>query len=157
MKQPKPILIIKQKCNMIIHVKDYDKNKNPIWYEDLSDCHKCKGTGQQETKLYSLKDFEKCDCECHSLDSIKLIGKWENHFEYVDNEFAFGKCCYKTNGYKIPKEYEPYEIKKVSKVTEEIYILYNNNKIDGLQLDRYCRVLEKHNLKEDDKIVLRKG
>src|SRR3990167_8487501 len=105
----KQILTIKQKCRecdgdgyLFELIKGARVTRN-------KDCPSCKGTGQQETKLYSLKDFEKCDCECHSLDSIKLIGKWENHFEYVDNEFAFGKCCYKTNGYKIPKEYEPYE------------------------------------------------
>ena len=84
MKQPKPILTIKQKCRCV----------------DFSGavklgCELCKGTGEQEI------NFEKCDDVFH--DSL-LYG------------FLKCKSCSGTRskkGYIIPKEYEPYEIKKV--------------------------------------------
>ena len=135
-------------------MNDYQENQNTEHWEffmikpsgvgllhDLSGCLLCKNSGTQETKIYALKDFEKCYTIYHSnLNSISI-----------------SKNCpdCKGTGYIIPKEYEPYEIKKVGEMTEQMYILYNDKKIDGLQFDKYCRELEEHNLKQEDKVVVR--
>ena len=149
MKQAKPVLTIKTECK-----ECQEEDGSPHihtsacqgMYEGCQEC--CKGTGQQETEIYDLRDFEKCDRLIH------VVGYKEKQIPIFEK--VYDKNCLKCSGtgYIIPKEYEPYEIKKVSEITKERYILYNNNKIDGIQFDRYCRVLEKHNLKEDDKIVI---
>jgi len=42
----------------------------------------------------------------------------------------------------------------VSEINAELYILYNNKKIDGMTFDKFCRAVEQHNLKEDDKVLV---
>ena len=57
-------------------------------------------------------------------------------------------------GYIIPKEYEPYEIKKVSEITFE---LYNQFKHDNISLEiwlKWTKKRKEYNLKEDDKVVI---
>ena len=44
------ILTIKQKCNALCHLKEVPPNFNKF-------CS-CKGTGQLETEIYALNDFE---------------------------------------------------------------------------------------------------
>jgi len=119
MKQPKPLLTIKQKCRCV----------------DFSgavklDCKFCKGTGQQEIKIYDLRDFEKCHVCKNGI--LHLLPK----------KLFPDRTCQRCNGtgYIIPKEYEPYEIKKVSEI----------------ELDERPRhlFLDEHNLKEDDKVVI---
>ena len=89
-----------------------------------SQCNSCKGTGQQETEIYPLTYFEKCR---------KRGIKYLPHTEL---------CGCKGTGYIIPKELEPYEIKKVSEINHEDWDLYIK--------------LREHNLKEDDKVVIRR-
>ena len=93
-KRIKLILTIKQKCDMIIHVKGYDKNKNPIWYEDLSDCHRCNGTGEQEKKIYALRDFE-----CRRTP--RKFRTSSNGAILIHEK----SCSCNGTGYIIPKEY----------------------------------------------------
>ena len=107
MKQPKPITI-KQKCT----------NCSNGSVQGV-DCHICLGTGQQETKITPLRDFE---------------------YAYGnDTEFKLRLIWIGKTGYKIPKEYEPYEIKKVQE-------LEPSERIELFKL----------NLKEDDKVVVRR-
>src|SRR3990167_3441579 len=80
-----------------------------------SDCHKCKGKGTQTTEIYASRDFKKCDCNCHTKHNKNRLGKHYNFNKNID--FDCPDC--KGTGYVIPKEYEPYEIKKVSELTEE--------------------------------------
>ena len=62
MNQPKQILTIKQKCREC-NGKSFtsDKNIRPYENDEFYSCPKCKGTGQQETELTPLRNFEKCD------------------------------------------------------------------------------------------------
>ena len=109
----KPILTIKQKCNCNCH---QDKFKHYV-------CG-CEATCTQTTEIYLLRDFE---CSCVQINKV-VAGKMKSY-------------CYlcKNKGYKIPKEYEPYEIKKVSEV-------------NSVELDI---IAHRTNLKEDDKVVIR--
>jgi len=110
--------------------KRYEHNVGGTLIHD-SNC--CNGTGTQEIEIYNLKDFE---VDVATMTRYGLRDGFPRHKEI-----------------QIP--FKNYEIKKVSEITEQMYILYNNKKIDGLQFDRYCRGLEEHNLKEDDKVVVR--
>ena len=66
--------------------------------------------------------------------------------------------------YIIPKSLEPYEIKKVSEITDMIISTRNNpdgtvNSDDSnynQEIRDMLKALDKHNLKEDDKVVMRK-
>ena len=53
MTHPKSILTIKQKCREC-HNFILDKEK----YKGHANCQNCKGTGQLETEIYALNDFE---------------------------------------------------------------------------------------------------
>ena len=114
MKQPKLILTIKQKCR-------YSEA-----YEHDNTCLECNGTGQQEIKIYALRDFEKC------------------YTTMTHDEL----CLCKGTGYIIPKKYEPYEIKKVSEMRfeEEQYE----------ECQEFYFESKQRNLKEDDKVVVRR-
>ena len=92
-----------------------------------NNCKSCKGTGEQEAKIYDLRDFEKCEA---TLDNPP------ENWHCIDGN----KCT----GYIIPKEYKPYEIRKVSEIIQDSFIGFNNS----LKL--------KHNLKEEDKLVVRR-
>ena len=135
MKHPKPILVIKQKC------KGCDGTKEQLgmagqtedsMFLTMQICEVCKGVGEQKMKITPLRDFKKCDCTCHNRIIESHRGK---HYNYID--------CTKCKGtdYIIPKEYEPYEIKKVSEINHENWELYME--------------LKKHNFKEDDKVMVR--
>jgi len=164
----KPILTIKQKCRECLGKKEMlHKDSGTIWT-----CPYCSGTGEQETEIYALRDFDECEDlefeECPNCDegySHHDCGEdtcccidTSNNVECDEcngkGNFMSHELCCKGTGYKIPKEYEPYEIKKVSGITKEMYILYNDRKIDGFQFDKCCRMLEKHNFKEDDNVVI---
>jgi len=108
----KPILVLKQKCRYCIDGK-------VIGVKKIEDCEMCKGT--QETEITPLRDFEKCDRRT-KRDEL-----------FVGHEL----CECKGTGYKIPKEYEPYEIKKVSEIKTHRFTL-----------------MKEYNLKEDDKVVI---
>src|SRR3990167_3443705 len=102
MNQPKQILTIKQKCREC-NGKSFtsDKNIRPYENDEFYSCPKCKGTGQQAMEISALRDFEKC----------------KNPKKYVKDEDCHCFCCGNhVIGYKIPKEYKPYEIKKISEV-----------------------------------------
>ena len=125
MKQAKPLLTIKQKCR-------YSEA-----YEHDDTCSQCKGTGEQEIKIYALRDFEKYWCfECggkgYSRKIIGLSGQILSAFKDKKDRFICKKC--NGTGYKIPKEYEPYEIKKVSEITDDMS--FSN-----------LEILQEHNLK----------
>ena len=96
MKQPKPILTIKQKCR---------KCKPPIpqvtnEFGKLM-CKSCKGTGQQETEIYPLRDFERC------------------YTTMTHDEL----CLCKGTGHKIPfKDYEIKTVKDVRVIKEVVTI-----------------------------------
>lgn len=124
MKQPKPILTIKEKC------KECGGTGTAFYgtSQYLNVCVSCGGRygnkGLQTTELYLLRDFEKCNF-CGGIGKSMLSLK--------------GKLCVSCDGmgYKIP--FKNYEIKKVSEM-------------QGLVRAK----LFTHNLKEDDKIVLRR-
>ena len=71
-----------------------NKKEGIVIYEFVAEC-RCKGTGTQTAEITLLRDFEKCSPKNHH-----------------------GWKCSECNctGYKIPKSYEPYEIKKVSEI-----------------------------------------
>jgi len=142
----KPILVIKQKCKECKGNSGYylGSIKPNNWHK----CKSCKGTGEQEMGLTPLRDFE--NLHIFKNNYKKRIG----------------------TGYKIPKGYEPYEIKKVSEITEEdvtSIVDEIENYSFKKKFDNYWKVnpklspdtamcrywfLIKHNLKEDDKVVI---
>jgi len=137
MKTPKPILTIQEKC----------KYCNGERYEDkvlgLLLCAKCDGKGTQTTEITPLREFKCGTCNGQ--------GGW-----YIGNEETGegdGESCQdcKGTGYKIPKEYEPYEIKKVS----EIECKYGVPKGCCYKDCWQCDLIHEYNLKEDDKIIVR--
>ena len=86
-------------------------------------------------------------------------------FEYAygnDTEFQLGILWIDKTGYKIPKEYEPYEIKKVSEIIKNLpeEVILDIKNIDSFSdmskdfLNIYFE--EEYNLKEDDKVVVRR-
>jgi len=167
MTQPKPILVLKQKCkeckgdgNTNIHRSHYKftndefRAKELECCPDLCDCNVCKGTGQQEIKIYTLKDFK--ICKFFICVEGRVLAK------YGRGVIPHNKC--KGTGYKIP--FKDYEIKKVSEITEEEakLILIEIKKLSepfifiGKEptINRIVEYWfkEKHNLKEDDKVVI---
>ena len=132
MNQPKPILTIKQKCKECDGIKitiDKSVEKDMQMKAGVYVCKSCKGTGQQETEIYALRDFEKC-----------------NTHSRVPESFTHKKC--QGIGYIIPKEYEPYEIKKVSEI--------NTKEFTFNQSWNFWDEVEKHNLKEDGRVIIRR-
>jgi len=155
MKQRKPIISIKQKCrecggnppmpkitmklgrieNLTKEQRNRVKNignkkEGIVVSEFVAEC-RCKGTGEQEMKITPLRDFEKCVC-----------------FNWREKDQKRHYFCSGT-GYIIPKEYEPYEIKKVSdilKASENLGFLARPILNAGF--------FKEHNLKEDDKVVI---
>ena len=64
-------------------------------------------------------------------------------------ELTCPKC--KGTGYIIPKEYESYEIRKVSEIRSE----WNKSvDISGDLYGLFCCKIDEHNLKEEDKLVI---
>ena len=132
MNQPKPILTIKQKCKECDGIKitiDKSVEKDMQMKAGVYVCKSCKGTGQQETEIYALRDSEKC-----------------NTLSRVPESFTHKKC--QGIGYIIPKEYEPYEIKKVSEI--------NTKEFTFNQSWNFWDEVEKHNLKEDGRVIIRR-
>src|SRR3990167_3141636 len=135
MNQPKPFLTIKGKCPKC---EDY--------YEDRNFCKICNYSGQQTTEIYALRDFEKCE------------EKFHKNFNGIRGKVKCYKCGFIRNeiGYKIPKEYEPYEIKKVSEIIKNLpeEVILDIKNIDSFSdmskdfLNIYFE--EEYNLKEDD-------
>ena len=145
----KTILTIQEKCDCECHriigyneIGQKEPNKLPLHFID--DC-KCKGTGTQTAEIYDLRDFEKCDA-CN-YDRI-----WFFIFlDMIIKKTSYPELCKcKGTGYKIPKEYEPYEIKKVSEILTDI------NKNDSYKAVILYIKFKKHNLKEDDKLMVRR-
>ena len=130
MNQPKPILTIKQKCGECDGIKitiDKSVEKDMQMKAGVYVCKSCKGIGHNKIEFYALRDFEKC-----------------NTHSRVPESFTHKKC--QGIGYIIPKEYEPYEIKKVSEI--------NTKEFTFNQSWNFWDEVEKHNLKEDDKVVI---
>ena len=107
-----------------------------------SDCHKCKGKGTQTAEIYDLRDFEKCDCNCHTKHNKNRLGKHYNFNKNID--FDCPDC--KGTGYVIPKEYEPYEIKKVNE------IIFTEGQYESCQ--EFWFECKEHNLKDNDKLIV---
>ena len=141
MKQPKPIATIKTKCK-----ECQEEDGSPHihtsacqgMYEGCQEC--CKGTGEQEIKLYSLKDFEKCNGCSGTGIQLGKGGSTPNSLILVEQEC---EDCKDGIGYKIP--FKNYEIKKISDIP-----------IEDMDKNEIWEAMVEHNLKEDDKIVLRK-
>ena len=140
MKQPKPILIIKQKCSCNCH----NFNEPVLWHMPQGKDKEClcRGTGQQTTEIYALRDFEKCN-GCSGTG--EQLGKLA---DTKDGMVLVMQPCEDCKGvdYIIPKEYKPYEIKKVSEI--------NTKEFTFNQSWNFWDEVEKHNLKEDDKVVI---
>ena len=131
MNQPKPILTIKQKCRECDGIKiiiDKSVEKDMQMKAGVYVCKFCKSI-QQTTEIYALRDFKK-DC-AHRRK--KLIRKQDE--------------CHYCDGYKIPKEYEPYEIK-----TAQEFDNYVKHEFSLVQAEKWYEFA--HNLKEDDKVVI---
>ena len=118
-----------------------------------------------KTEIYDLREFEKPICK-NCNHKIKFKGSWKHEFiatvnlkkiyvEYCHTLYEDCGCKFPEPTYIIPKELEPYEIKKVSEITETIGRRYAGNKIKLMDFNNWYREMEKHNLKEDDKIVIR--
>ena len=162
----KPILVIKQKCRDGFPSMSDGLMQHPRY------C-KCKGTGQQEIKIYALRDFdcedwvfEECpDCEGIGLgghdcgeDTCPCINPEDNidciTCDGKGNWMSHELCC-SGNGYNIPKEYEPYEIKEVREITESEICEWMQ--VPRLKEQRWMpSFLTKLDLKEDDKVVVRR-
>src|SRR3990167_9772837 len=142
MKQPKPILIIKQKCSCNCH----NFNEPVLWHMPQGKDKEClcRGTGQQTTEIYALRDFEKCN-GCSGTG--EQLGKLA---DTKDGMVLVMQPCEDCKGvdYIIPKEYEPYEIKKVSEI--------NTKEFTFNQSWNFWDEVGKHNLEEDDKVVMRR-
>ena len=128
----------------------------------------CRGTGQQTTEIYALRDFEKCN-GCSGTG--EQLGKLA---DTKDGMVLVMQPCEDCKGvdYIIPKEYKPYEIKKVSEITEEEAknILLLNDKIISDWAKRNVQksfstfhykpilkdIFKEYNLEEDDKVVMRR-
>src|SRR3990167_5335844 len=131
MKQAKPLLTIKQKCGECGGIKiiiDKSVEKDMQMKAGVYVCKFCKSI-QQTTEIYALRDFEKC-----------------NTHSRVPESFTHKKC--QGIGYIIPKEYEPYEIKKVSEI--------NTKEFTFNQSWNFWDEVEKHNLKEDGRVIIRR-
>jgi len=114
MNQPKPILTIKQKCRECDGIKiiiDKSVEKDMQMKAGVYVCKSCKGTGQQTTEIYALRDFK--DKNKKSPFYYKII------------------------------PFKDYEIKKVSEITQKEWIAIGEP------------IMVTHNLKEDDKLVVR--
>ena len=132
MNQPKPILTIKQKCGECGGIKiiiDKSVEKDMQMKAGVYVCKSCKGIGHNKIEFYALRDFEKC-----------------NTHSRVPESFTHKKC--QGIGYIIPKEYEPYEIKKVSEI--------NTKEFTFNQSWNFWDEVEKHNLKEDGRVIIRR-
>ena len=132
MNQPKPILTIKQKCGECDGIKitiDKSVEKDMQMKAGVYVCKSCKGIGHNKIEFYALRDFEKC-----------------NTHSRVPESFTHTKC--QGIGYIIPKEYEPYEIKKVSEI--------NTKEFTFNQSWNFWDEVEKHNLKEDGRVIIRR-
>ena len=132
MNQPKPILTIKQKCKECDGIKitiDKSVEKDMQMKAGVYVCKSCKGIGHNKIEFYALRDFEKC-----------------NTHSRVPESFTHKKC--QGIGYIIPKEYEPYEIKKVSEI--------NTKEFTFNQSWNFWDEVEKHNLKEDGRVIIRR-
>ena len=132
MNQPKPILTIKQKCGECDGIKiiiDKSVEKDMQMKAGVYVCKSCKGIGHNKIEFYALRDFEKC-----------------NTHSRVPESFTHKKC--QGIGYIIPKEYEPYEIKKVSEI--------NTKEFTFNQSWNFWDEVEKHNLKEDGRVIIRR-
>jgi len=132
MKQAKPLLTIKQKCGECGGIKiiiDKSVEKDMQMKAGVYVCKSCKGIGHNKIEFYALRDFEKC-----------------NTHSRVPESFTHKKC--QGIGYIIPKEYEPYEIKKVSEI--------NTKEFTFNQSWNFWDEVEKHNLKEDGRVIIRR-
>ena len=106
MKQAKPLLTIKQKCSC----KCYYCNQRDMHSECKKDnFNSCSGTGEQESNIYALRDFEECNPKNHH--------GWE-----------CSKC--NCNGYKIP--FKDYEIKTILDLDLELDF-DNRNKLKDIR------------------------
>src|SRR3990167_7953747 len=140
MNQPKPFLTIKGKCPKC---EDY--------YEDRNFCKICNYSGQQTTEIYALRDFEKCE------------EKFHKNFNGIRGKVKCYKCGFIRNeiGYKIPKEYVSYEIKKVSEIIEDelqaIIKALEPQEDSVFNKDAILDYLSKiYNLKEDGRVIIRR-
>ena len=127
-----------------------------------------------KTEIYDLREFEKPICK-NCNHKIKFKGSWKHEFiatvnlkkiyvEYCHTLYEDCGCKFPEPTYIIPKELEPYEIKKVSEIRcryrEELPEIHNKLiPFCGFEDCQECDVRSKlegeHNLKEDDKIVIR--
>ena len=121
-----PILILKQECRECKGISTFYLGKI---------CSFCKGIGWQETKIYTLRDFEKL---CPNVIEIEPNAVNKMGFQHKGD---FESCIYKCDkGFITKIPFKSYKIKKVSEI----------------ELDERPRhlFLEEHNLKEDDKVVI---
>src|SRR3990167_11100727 len=135
-KQPKLILTIKQKCGECNGSKNTD-NCSPNAYF-------CEKTKKKINLSY----------HCHNCKSCKGKGTQtaENYdlrdFEKCDCGGRFPNC-----GCVNPQRYIPFKDYKIKKVSE---ILTDINKNDSYKADILYIKFKKHNLKEDDKLMVRR-
>src|SRR3990167_4599839 len=107
----KPILVLKQKCRECIGSGD-ESIDAPISFPYVK-CKSCSGIGTQETEIYALRDFEK------RVRDRSFIGAGSGRKSMTGVHIE----------YKIPKEYEPYEIRKVSEIDFILNEQYKQNLI----------------------------
>ena len=142
-KMIKPI-VIKQKYRRCDGRQTIAEFKRGRFVREI-ECPDCKGTGKHEMKITPLRDFKKCD-----------LGNWTEKYikgikVIIDHKYC--QMC-KGTGYIIPKEYEPYEIKKVNKIEEEFKELYTSQIITAEDISNWFEMKNKNNFKEDDKVVI---
>ena len=161
---PKPIITIERKCEECSSGKIVtDMTGESRFREiDVDDCESCNGIGQQKIEIYDIREF-KCKTCASPIITFTFpadgIGADKNK-SYIDRGILFQHKPCKGTGHIIPKELEPYEIKKVSEIIPilddaEIYSIVKDDK-GKWSNDMYLWFEQKHNLKEDDRIVIRK-
>ena len=137
MTQPKPIIQTTGKCRICYGIGNYVDDDDYLENTEapITICTSCKGTGEQTTEIYALRDFEKCE------------QKWHNRFNGVYGTVKCQECGFMRYkiGYKIP--FKDYEIKSITA------LMFINKEFE--YANRFYKFTEKHNLKEDDRLVIR--
>ena len=163
---PKPIITIERKCEECSSGKIVtDMTGESRFREiDVDDCESCNGIGQQKIEIYDIREF-KCKTCASPIITFTFpadgIGADKNK-SYIDRGILFQHKPCKGTGHIIPKELEPYEIKKVSEITEDEakIIFLSIYPFSTLHIFTYKEAmmceLKEHNLKEDDKVVMRR-
>ena len=137
MKQAKPLLTIKQKCNECKKYPSQDGN----W--QILQCLTCKGAGFQEIEIYALRDFK---VRRYFKYNIRTGMPLRNQNELLKDEYI--KLSFQEQQNYVPVvdieiPFKDYEIKRVNEITNSNYQFAGSKLIS-------------RGFKSNDKVVIRK-